>query len=399
MSKNYDVILIGGGIMGCSSAFELAKRGLAVAVVEKGTVGAGPTGESSAILRTHYSNELTARMANYGLGFYREFAEHTGDDCGFHQTGFLLLVESPDNRGLESNLSLQRRIGIRSERLDAADIEELMPGLDLGPEAGSMAAAWEPESGYADAYLAVTGLARAAKRLGVEIYQDTEVTGLRFVGDRIAGVDTSLGPLNAPRVVNAAGAWGARVAAMAGLEAPIRACRVQVALFRRPDEAKDGHPVVADFANACYFRPEIGNLTLSGLIDPKEAEAIVDPDDYAKKIDFRFQAEVGSRLSRRYPVMERSASEGGYASLYAVTPDWHPILDQVPADSGFFLCSGFSGHGFKLAPAVGVLMADMVTGQVTSRLAGAEVDPSLFRLARYRDQSPVAGGYDYHIVG
>ena len=135
--------------------------------------------------------------------------------------------------------------------------------------------------------------------------------------------------------------------------------------------------MVADFQNASYFRPETGGLTLAGLIDPDEANAEVDPDDYAQKVDFRFQADVGTRLSRRYPAMERSESEGGYASLYAITPDWHPIIDEVPRGSGFFVCSGFSGHGFKFVPVVGEILADLATH------SDGQHAIDLFRLTRF----------------
>ena len=394
MRRSYDVIFIGGGIMGCSCAFQLAKRGLEVAIVEKDTPGAGPTGHSSGVLRTHYSNELTARMAHYGLGYYREFREHVGDDCGFHESGFLMLAPQEEKESFERNVALQHRLGIRNELLSPAEVHELMPGLMLDGSAEATTAIFEPNSGYADAYLAVTAFAREAKKLGVDIYQETEVVGVRFQGDRVLGVDTTEGKLDAGRVINTAGAWGARVAALAGLEVPISPCRIQVAFFRRPVSEQAYHPVVADFSNASYFRPDTGGLTLAGLIDPNEAEDVVDPDAYARKADLRFQAEVGARLSRRYPAMASSDSEGGYASLYAVTPDWHPIIDEVPEKSGFFLCSGFSGHGFKLAPAVGVMVADLLTEQ-----SDAEFDPSLFRFSRYEEAQPVSGDYKYSIVG
>ncbi len=393
VTESYDVILIGGGIMGCSCAFQLAKRGLRVAVVEKGLVGEGPTGQSSAVLRTHYSNLLTARMAHFGLEFYRDFRKHVDDECGFHQTGFLMLGMEAERKGMEGNVALLRSLGIRTEMLGRDAVKELMPGLDLS-DVDSLAACWEPDSGYADAYLAVTALARAARKLGVDLLQETEVVGIRFEGDRVAGVDTSRGPLDAPQVVNTAGAWGALVARMAGIEVPIDSCRVQVAFFRRPEGEEARHPVVGDFLRACYFRPDTGSLTLAGLIDPNEADAIVDPDDFARGVDLAFQADVGERLSRRYPAMERSESTGGFASLYAITPDWHPIIDETPEGSGFFVCSGFSGHGFKLGPAVGVMVADLLT-----RESHPQFDPELFRLSRYDEGRKVRGEYEFSILG
>jgi sarcosine oxidase subunit beta len=266
-----------------------------------------------------------------------------------------------------------------------------MPGIKTSD---LVSVAYEPESGYADPYLTVTSFAQAARRLGTKIIQDTRVIGINFEGGKVTGVRTQNGELSAPVVINCSGAWGAQVAAMAGIEAPIDSCRVQVAFFRRPQGYEPPHPVVADFINGTYFRSETGGLTLVGLIDPAEADAIVNPDDYQEYMDDGFLLEAGERLVGRYPVMTHSESTGGYASLYAVTPDWHPVIDEVPAGSGFFICSGFSGHGFKLGPAVGIMTADLATGVRTPQF-----DPSLFRFGRFADNKLVTGGYEYSIVG
>ncbi len=391
MRPTYDVILIGAGIMGTCSAFELAKRGLKVAVVDKTYVGHGPTGQSSAIIRQHYSNELTARMALHSLRVFQDFGERVGDECGFHRTGFVALVEAKDRAGLEANVALQRGVGIRTKVLAPEALRELVPRIET---ADCVAAAWEPESGYADPYLTVNAYAGAVRRLGATVLHNTEVVGVRFQGGRVVGVETTGGRLDAPRVVNCAGAWGARVARMAGVEVPINACRVQVAYFRRPTGHEASHPVVADFVHATYFRSEGDDLTLVGLVDPAEADAVVDPDRYDERLDFDFVSEAGQRLVRRYPAMGESESTGGYASLYAVTPDWHPVIDEVPSGSGFYLCAGFSGHGFKLGPAVGVMVADLVTGE-----SAPEFDPRPFRLGRFVEDDPVRGRYEYSIAG
>jgi sarcosine oxidase subunit beta len=210
----------------------------------------------------------------------------------------------------------------------------------------------------------------------------------------VEGVDTSRGAYDAPVVVNCAGPWGARVAALAGVEVPINSCRVQVAFFRRPAGHEKAHPVVADFVHALYWRAETGALTLVGLIDPAEAEAVVDPDGYPENVDMDFVEFVGERLVLRYPAMEKSDFAGGYAALYAITPDWHPLIDELIPGSGLYICAGFSGHGFKLGPAVGLMTADMVAGQETPGM-----DRALFRLQRYAEGEPVRGRYEYSIAG
>jgi len=355
------------------------------------SIGEGPTGESSGIIRQHYSNELTARMALHSLRVFQDFEERVGDECGFRQAGFVVLVEEKDRAGLEANVALQRSLGIQTELLSPEALREILPEMETSD---LVAACYEPESGYADPYLTVNAYARAARKLGVAVYQETEVTGVRWEGDRVVGVDTPTERFDAPLVLNTTGAWGAQVAKMAGVQVPINACRVQVATFRRPEGHEAAHPVVGDFRNAVYFRPETGNLTLVGLIDPEEAHAVVDPDAYNKRVDAEFVLDVGERLVRRYPAMELSESRGGYASLYGITPDWHPVIDETPVGSGFYTCAGFSGHGFKLGPAVGVMVADMLTGE-----SEAEFDPHLFRLERYAEGDPVRGQYEYSIVG
>lgn len=387
--STYDFVVIGGGIMGCSTALHLAEHGR-VALLEKETIGEGPTGHSSAIIRQHYSNELTARMALYSLRVFQRFDERVGGECGFRRVGFVVLVEERDRAGLEANVALQRRVGIQTELLSPEALREILPTIVTE----NLVAAYEPESGYADPYLTVTAYAQAARRRGVEVLQQTPVTGVRFQGERVVGVDTPKGRFDAPMVINCTGAWGAQVARMAGVEVPINACRVQVATFRRPPGHEADHPVVADFDNAIYFRPETGQLTLVGGIDPAEADAIVDPDNYNERVDSEFVLDSGERLVRRYPAMEQSQSTGGYASLYGVTPDWHPVVDQTPPGSGFFTCAGFSGHGFKLGPAVGRMVADLVTG-----VSDPLFDPGMFRLGRYADGQPVRGQYEYSIVG
>lgn len=389
--STFDVIIIGGGIMGCCSAYELARRGLSVGVIDKGTIGEGPTGKSSAIIRQHYSNELTARMALYSLRVFQNFEERVGGVCGFTETGFLVLVDAKDRQGLEANIALQQSLGIQTEILEDDALGEIMPDIFTGD---LLAVAYEPESGYADPYLTVNAYANAARREGARIIQNTRVIGIDFSRGLVTGVQTQEGFFSSPIVINCCGAWGAQVAAMAGLQVPINSCRVEVAFFRRPKGHERPHPVVADFINATYFRSETGGQTLVGLIDPSEAEAIVDPDDFREYMDDAFLLEVGNRLVNRYPAMDQSMSTGGYASLYAITPDWHPIIDEALPGSGFYICSGFSGHGFKLGPAVGMIVAEMITGA-----SAPHFDPRLFRISRFDEGDPVSGGYEYSIVG
>jgi sarcosine oxidase subunit beta len=391
MDANYDAVVIGGGIMGLSSAFQLSRRGLKVAVLEKSIIGAGSSGKSSAIIRQHYSNETTASMALHSLRVFQNFEDIVGGECGFRETGFLALTRVKDVQGLKENIQLQRAVGIQTELIDRVGVLEVMPVLETSDLGG---AAYEPEAGYADPNLTLSSYAAALRRLGGRILQETAVTGVRMLAGAVHGVDTSHGTFASPIVVNCAGPWAARVGAYAAISLPIRSCRVQVGFFKRPPGHRMGHPVIADFAHGVYWRDETGALTLVGRIDPAEADAVVDPDDYSEGVDVAFMADAGGRLVSRYPAMEQSQSAGGYGALYAITPDWHPIIDELLPNSGFYCCAGFSGHGFKLGPAIGEMVADMVLGESSLAISG-----HIFRLNRYAEGDPVRGRYEYSIVG
>ncbi len=376
--------------MGCSAAFSLAQRGVDVTVLERDTVGAGGTGRSSAIIRQHYSNELTARMALHSLRVFQNFDDVVGGECGYRPTGWVAIAAARDRAGLEANVALQQGFGINTALLPAEELRKMMPGVETGDLA---AVAYEREGGYADPHLTVNAYADAARRLGAKIFVNSQVVRVRMDGDKVVGVDTTGEKFDAPVVLNCAGPWGARVAEMIGLTVPISSCRVQVAVFRRPAGYR-GHPVVMDFINGVYLRPETGNLTLVGSIDPSEAAATVDPDDYPEHVDDDFVSHMAERFLRRYPPMELSESMGGYGSLYAVTPDWHPIVDELPSGSGCYICSGFSGHGYKLGPAVGLMVADMVTGA-----RAPQFPADLFRFSRFAANELVRGQYEYSIAG
>ncbi len=391
MPRTADVVVIGGGIMGCSTAFQLAKRGLDVVLLEKDSIGTGSTGRSSAIIRQHYSNELTARMALHSLRVFQRFDDEVGGECGFQQTGWLGLAGATHRKGIEANVALQQGVGIDTRIISSDELAEIMPGIETRDVA---AVAYERESGYADPHLTTAAYADAARRHRVEIRPGCEVTGVRFRGDRVVGVDTTSDQFDAPVVVNCAGPWGARVAAAYGITAPINACRIQMAVFRRPAAAPASHPVVIDFVNDTYLRSETGHLTLVGSIDPAEADAIVDPDDYPEYADDAFVADIGEKFVRRCPNLDDSEVTRGYSGLYAVTPDWHPIIDEVPAGSGCYLCAGFSGHGFKLGPAVGLMMADRIT-----EVADPLFPTDLFRFDRFAEGKLVRGLYEESIIG
>ena len=393
MLATADVVIIGGGITGTSAAFQLAQRGLKVALAEKRFLAAGSTGKSSAIIRQHYSNEVTARMALYSLRVWQNFAEAVGGDAGFVTTGFVVLVDEKDRVGLLENIAMQQKIGVNTRFVPSDELPELEPGIT---ETRGIVGAYEPEGGYADPASAATSFAQAAQRQGAAIYQDTPVTGVIMNGGRVIGVQTPQGEIHAAAVVNCANAWAPNIGKMVGVDLPVEASRHQVATFQRPRSHAQMHLTGADFVHQTYYRPEGSLLTLVGSIEASEAEHKIDPDHYNESADYEFIEDAAQRIRNRYPYMEQALSKGGWSGIYGVTPDWHPIIDEVPRGSGFFVAAGFSGHGFKLGPSVGVMVADLVT-HASAPTSGLE--RSLFRYARFAENQPVRGKYEYSIVG
>lgn len=394
MISNADVVVVGAGITGSSAAFQLAQRGLKVALVEKRFLAAGSTGKSSAIIRQHYSNEITARMALYSLRVFQNFAEVvSGGEAGFVQTGFAILVDDKDRAGLEENVAMQKRAGVNTRMISSEELKELDPGIAI---ADTTAVAFEPEGGYADPAFTTTSFAEAARRAGAVIYQNTRVTDVEMTGGQVTGVVTTDGSISTRAVVNCANAWAPEIGRMVGVELPIQASRHQVATFQRPRSHWPSHLTAADFINHIYLRPEGTSLTLVGSIEAAEAEQKIDPDHYNESIDYEFIEGAAWHIRNRYPYMEQALSKGGWSGIYGVTPDWHPVIDEVPAGSGFFVAAGFSGHGFKLGPAVGLMVADMVTRASTPSQG---LDRGLFRYARFAENQPVRGKYEYSIVG
>jgi sarcosine oxidase subunit beta len=362
-----------------------------VLVLEKSFLGAGSSGKSGAIIRQHYSHPLTAAMAQRGLRVFERFPELLGGPPVFTHTGMVVVVAGKDRALLEANVAMQRRLGIDVSIVSRDELRSIDPHAALED---NEVAAYESEAGYCEALQVVASFADAARRAGAEIRAASPVTSIRLDGSRVSAVDTPRGPIATRRVVIAAGPWAAALARTAGVELPVRPCRTQVALVRRPCDFGPPRPAYGDFAHQIYFKPTHGDMLHVGNIDPREERAEVPPDDYNEVADRAFVAEMRGKLTRRYPILERGVGRGGYAALYSVTPDWHPILDRLPGVAGAFCAVGFSGHGFKMAPAVGELMADLV---LDGAAHGFDIQP--LRATRFAEGELFGSGNAYSVMG
>lgn len=391
MTKTSDVLIVGGGVNGAAIAFHLARRGVGVTLLERDSIAAGPTGRSCGLVRQHYSHQVTARMALQGLRVFQRFDDLVGGDCDFRRTGALVLVGSRDVEALEANVAMQRGLGIDTRVVTPREAAEIEPHADFE---GVAAAAYEPEAGYADAYSTSHAFAARARQLGADLRTGTTVRAVTVDKGRAVGVVTDHGPISAGAVVLAAGPWTARLARGCGVELPLVAARVQVCLFDKPPEITR-HRILLDTTLGIYARPEGEELMLVGSLETDEAEHTVeDPDAYPENADFERAAHYSERLVRRYPGMAGGSLRSGYASLYDVTPDWQPILDELPGVRALYCCAGSSGHGFKLAPVVGEMMAGLVLDG-----KGSGGDLGMFGVDRFAAEVAPAGRYAQKILG
>ena len=392
MTQTADVIVIGGGVMGTSIAFHLARRKAdKVLLLEKSCLGAGSTGKSGANIRQHYSHPLLATMAQSGLRMFEQFTDIVGGPPVFTRCGLVVVAPARERESLAANVAMQQGLGVKTSLVSPEELRSIDPQASLKEDE---VAAFESEAGYCEALQVVSSFASAAGRLGAEIREGEAVTGIDLDAGRVTGVSTSRGFISSRNVVMAAGPWSASVAQSAGATLPVQPCRTQVVLVRRPCDFAGSHPTYADLANHIYFRSIPGDITHLGNIDSREEKAVVDPDNYNEVADREFVTELRAKLNLRYPSVTRGIGRGGFSALYSVTPDWNPIIGRLPGVEGAFCAAGFSGHGFKMSPAVGELMAEMV---IDGGAQAFDIHP--LRATRFAEGELFRTAYDYKVMG
>jgi sarcosine oxidase subunit beta len=392
MAVTCDVLIVGGGVIGTSIAFHLARRHCGrIVLLEKAYLGAGSSGKSGAIVRQHYSNRLTAGMAQKSLRVFEHFDDAIGGPPVFTRTGLVLVVNDKDRAGLEANVAMQRELGIDVRLVSPQVLADIDPNARIGEDE---VAAYEAEAGYVESVQVVASFAEAARREGADIRLGVEVKSVIVEGDRVAGVDTNEGRYQCGTLVLATGPWAAALAKTARWKLPVQACRAQVALFRRPPDFGRRGAVYCDFVHGLYFKPTHGDMIHAGSLAGEELKDPVDPDNYNEAADGSWLPQVRQRLSRRYPLMHRGYGRGGFGALYAITPDWHPILDKLPGLQGAYCAVGFSGHGFKMSPIVGQLMAELIVDGQPGAL-----DIAALRLGRFEENDLFKTPYSYGVMG
>ena len=395
MSETADVVIVGGGLEGAATAWALAQSGITnIVVVERHTVGSGMTGKSSGIVRCHYGVSSLAAMAAVGLETFENPQAFFGKDVhdiGFRQTGYVVGVGEPDVENMRKSLAAQRAVGVQTEEIGVDEVARMWPWADLSPFG---AFGWEARGGYGDAYQTAQAFMCSARAAGVRLRQGTEVTDLLTTDQKVAGVRTADGSeISAGTVVVATGAWTRPLLLRYGIDIPITVVREQIVLID-PGMAIGQVPVFSDLVSLQYVRPEAGGEILFGnsdLADPAEA----DPDDYSNRATEEFVDITVDKVSTRFPGLTNASLSSSYAGCYDVTPDWNPVISRTDID-GLVVAAGFSGHGFKIAPAVGRLVADLV---VDGHSSDPRIPESDFRLSRFADGDLLTTPYPYAAAG
>jgi sarcosine oxidase subunit beta len=359
MPEQADIVIIGGGVMGASIAYHLAKESNAkVILLERQSICNGTTGRSGAIVRQHYSNEFSIHMAMKGLTVFQHFDALVGGDCGFMTTGMIVLIDEQGADALRANVQLQQEQGVDTCLLEPDEVAEAAPGYS---GEGVALACYEPDAGVADPMATTTCFAQRAREHGATIYEGTLVTGILTAGERVTGVETTRGKIDAPVVALAANVWSVGLATPLGIALPIMATRHPMIALRRPNDygGRLGlHAVGLDLTREIYLRPDLGGITLIGSAE--NVFTASNPDDYAQGLSEAEIAHFRARASRSIPALARAVPRGGWAGIYDDTPDFHPILDRLAPYDGLYCAAGFSGHGFKLSPVIGQWMAQLI---------------------------------------
>jgi len=366
--SSYDAIVIGGGVIGVSIAYHVARLGGGrVLLLERGQLGGGTTAQSSCIVRTHYSVPENVALAQKGLEAFERFADYLGDaeaDAGFTRCGLMIVAgEGPRVAALRDTLAVARALGLGADEIPLDDARRIHPLLQLDDIA---AVGWEPRSGYADAYLTLTAFARNARRLGATLREGVAVTGLaRNAAGRVVGVETTEGTFAAGVVISAQNIWTRELAAWTGIELPLALSRHTVFTLEAPVPYSRDLPVLKDLASPgkLYMRSYGGRQLLVG--DGNEGEEIATPDTEQADVPLDYVAGIGEQVAHRMPAFGEAGLAASWTGVYDVTPDWNPVLGALPGVDGLQVAYGFSGHGFKLSPIVGRLVAQSVLGLPT----------------------------------
>lgn len=381
--------MLGGGVTGASAAYHLTQLGVRnVVLLERGPLASGVTGRSGAQLIPRSEHPIVAKLKWEGVRFYREFEKKHGQEIRFRQSGYLGIAPKQEEAAILADMKLMSALGSATRYVSAADVADVCRDVRMTSEESGLTI---PEAAFTDPVATVQGLLAVASSGGAQVFEYTPAA-IRVKGSSVAGVLTPHGEIETKKVVVALGVWSNELLNPIGLGLPIFWHRAEVGFYRRPDDVAD-HPIIGDFTQRFYFRPELGGFTMAGsipymsagVVAPQNLECVDHPDNMRDGVKAETMQSLLEKLRVRIPRFEAGYWRRGHACVYDVTPDWHPIFSLDPQSNGIFVAAGFSGHGFVMSPAAGRLLAEAVTG--------APVDPvetRPFRPQRFAEGEPIS---------
>ena len=380
-----DVVVVGAGVMGSAIALELVRRRAGrVLVLDARHAGEGMSARSSALVRMHYTFRPEVELAVLGLRRYREWPEWVGAPTLLRHTGFVRFVGPGETDRLRANCAMQRECGAEVDLVGGEALRRLLPGWRIDDVE---LAAYEPNGAYGDGARAAGDMLARARALGAEYRAQVRVTQLGRQGDRIVGVETASGTVASPLVICATGPWTPRLLDPLGCRLPITTALHAVAIVRHPGLAPPARPACIDSASRTYFRPDGDGSSLIGDFSGPRG---VDPDDFPQHPRMDALADLVERAATRVPALAEGGIARGYTGVYDMTPDARPLIGHAPDLEGAIVACGFSGMGFKIAPAIGVVVAELVLdGRATT------VDISAFDPDRFRRGEPIRAPFEY----
>jgi sarcosine oxidase subunit beta len=383
MKTTADVVIVGGGIMGASTAYHLASRGCTdVVVLEAGEMfGLGSTGLNAGGIRYQFATAVNVELSKLSIAMMERFADEMGQEVGLRRCGYLFMLDrDADLEQFRRNVALQNSLGVPSRVVSAQEVAELAPEVDID---GIIGGTWCPLDGLVDPNGLLQGYVSNARRLGVTLLTATRATGIDVSGGRVRGVMTATGRIDSPTIVIACGPWSAEVGAMAGVDLPIQPIRRQIAVTGPIPGVRPDFPFVIDFSRSLYFHRE-GNGILTGMSNHDE------PPGFDTRVDNEWRLHHVESAMQRLPLLADAEIAAEWAGLYEVTPDDQPILGRLPQVNGLIACAGFSGHGLMHGPAAGLLMAEEILDD-----AARTIDIDALRWSRF--ESGVGAG-EYNVV-
>jgi sarcosine oxidase, subunit beta len=383
--KNADILILGAGVMGASIAFHLAKRKAgSIVIIDKDHVGRGGSGRSSALVRMHYSYPPEVQLALISLDMFQNWQEVVGQPGDFRKTGFVRIVHPNETERLKQNVEMQCGLGARVYLIDKHELQALEPDWIVDDVE---LAAYEPDSGYGDGAGVAGDFLGAAREIGATYLSRTHATAFVVKAGHVRGVITDRGTISAPIVISATGPWTRPLFHQAGYDLPIECEYHQVGILRNSPDMKGGGSACIDSVTATYFRSDAHDKFLVGDFYGKRP---IDPDNFPQRASDESLEEIIERACGRIPKLAGAEVMRGVTGVYDMTPDSRPLLGETPEICGLYVCAGFSGMGFKISPAIGVVMSELVLDGNAKT-----VDIRAFRPSRFAEEKPIKAEYEY----